>query len=245
MVVRNRLLVRACLLLVALAGAGVPAALAVRDQAPTLTVDRAVVSAHWKEGWLRPGAAVRFTGKVSVPSTLTAFLRPMGRDVVTARLTHFSVPRAGRFSGELKLPPRALPGSYDLRILSTSVPPRPQPVDVTVKIPAPPEGVIDRALVATSLKGPWLQYVGNTGPAVDGAFKTLWVRFRFLHPPTGKRIQIVWRLRWHVVVGKVYRRYQNTIDTVASSGQPLPKGVWLVVLKVDDRIAKKMNVRLR
>ncbi len=237
---------RASLLLVLLVGAGVPATFAaVRDEAPTLTVDRAVVSAHWNEGWLRPGAAVRFTGKVSVPSTLTAYLRPVGLDVVTARLIHFSVPRAGRFSGELRLPPRALPGSYDLRILSTSPAPRPNPVDVTVEIPAPPEGVIDRALVGTSPKGPWLRYVGNTGPAVGGAHKTLWVRFRFLHPPTGKRIQIVWKLHWHVVVGKVYRRYRNTIDTVASSREPLPKGVWLVVLKVDDRIAKKMNVLLR
>jgi hypothetical protein len=232
--------------LVLLVGLGVPGALAaVRDEAPTLSLDCAVVGAQWKEGWLRPEAAVRFTGNVTAPSTLTAFLRPVGRDIVTARLADFSVAQAGRFSGTLRLPPRALPGPYRLRILSTSSPPRPKPVDCPVEIPAPPEGVIDRALVGTSLKGPWLRYVGNTGPAVRGAHKTLWVRFRFLYPPTGKRIQIVWKLRWHIVVGKVYRRYQNTLDTVASSGAPLPKGVWLVVLTIDGRIAKKMDVRLQ
>ena len=117
-------------------------------------------------------------------------------------------------------------------------------VETVVKVPAPPEGVIDRALVGTTRSGPWLQYVGNTGPAVSGRHTTLWVRFRFLYPPQGRRVELVWKLRWNTVIGKVDRRYANTIDTYASSTQPLPKGVWLVVLKIDGRVAKRMNVRL-
>lgn len=227
-----------------LAGAVVPTAIAgVRDEAPTLTVDTAVVKASWKEGWLRPGATLRFTGTVSEPSTLTAVLRPVDRDVVTARLPEFEA-LSGSFGQTMSLPARPLPGPYRLRVASLNPPPRPQPVDLVVTIPAPREGVIDRALVGTSRNGPWLQYVGNTGPSVTGSHKILWVRFRFLYPPSGHRVELVWRLRWHKVIGKVYKRYKNTIDTYAKSGQPLAKGVWLVVLKIDGRVAKRMDVRL-
>jgi hypothetical protein len=223
-----------------------PAAFAaIRADAPTLSVDNATVNASWREGWLRPGAAVRFTGTVGQASTLTATLRPVDRPgVVTARLGDFAV-AAGAFSKTMPLPARPLPGAYRLRIASVGVGPRPAPVDVTVRIPAPPEGVIDRALVGTSLNGPWLRYVGNTGPAVQGAHRVLWVRFRFLSPPSGKRIELVWKLDWRRVVGRVHRRYANTIDTYARSANPLPKGVWLVTLKIDGRTAKRMSVRLR
>jgi hypothetical protein len=71
------------------------------------------------------------------------------------------------------------------------------------------------------------------------------VRFRFLYPPNGRKVELVWKLRWHVLVGKIDRRYANTIDTFAGSSAALPKGVWLVVLKIDGRIAKRMSVRLR
>jgi len=220
-----------------------PAVAAVRE-APTLELDTAVVDARWKEGWLRPGAAVRLTGTVSAASSLTAVLRPVSRPGVVTATLDFDVAQPGSFSELMKLPARALPGRYRLRIVSTSAPPRPAPVERIVAIPAPPEGVIDRALVGTTRSGPWLRYIGATGPAVSGPHKTLWVRFRFLYPPSGRRVELVWKLRWHVVVGKVDRRYANTIDTFASSSEALPKGVWLVVLKIDGRIAKRMTVRL-
>jgi hypothetical protein len=225
------------------AAAVVPAALAGGSQEPpTLTVGGPVVNAKWREGWLLPSPTVRFTGTVSQPTTLTAVLRPVDRGGVTARLPAFAA--AGTFSETMPLPARPLPGLYRLHVASLDPPPRPQPVDLDVRIPAPPEGVIDRALVGTSRTGPWLVYVGNTGPSVKGIHKILWARFRFLSPPSGSRVELVWKLRWHVVLGKIYKRYRNTIDTYAKSGQPLPKGVWLVVLKINGRIAKRMDVRL-
>jgi hypothetical protein len=246
MVVNRRWPVRAGLAFALFGGVALPTAFAaVRADAPTLTVETAVVTAKWKEGWLRPGASVRFEGTVGQPSTLTATLRPVGRaGVVTARMPDFEV-QAGAFSKVMRLPARPLPGPYRLRITSTSPAPRPAPVEVMVRIAAPPEGVIDRALVGTTRNGPWLQYVGNTGPAVRGSHKALWVRFRFLSPPSGQRVEIVWKLNWRRVVGRVYRRYRNTIDTYARSNAPLAKGTWLVVLRIDGRVAKRMSVRLR
>lgn len=245
MTVARRPPVRAGLLLaLLLLGVAVPS-VGAGAEAPTLTLGSTLVTANWKEGWLRPGAAVRFTGRADQGTPLSAILRPVARPgVVTARLD-FDVGQAGTFSKAIRLPPRALPGRYRLRILSTSPPPRPTPVEAVVRIPAPPEGVIDRALVGTTRNGPWLQYVGNTGPAVSGPRTELWVRFRFLHPPQGRRVELVWKLKWRTVIGKVHRRYANTIDTYARSNAALPKGVWLVVLKIDGRIAKQMNVRLR
>jgi hypothetical protein len=245
MVVNRRWPARAALAFVLFGGVALPTAFAaVRADAPTLTVETAVVNARWKEGWLRPGASIRFEGSVGQASTLTASLRPVGREgVVTARLPDFEV-EAGTFSKVMRLPARPLPGPYRLRVASTSSP-RPAPVDVIVRIPAPPEGVIDRALVGTSRNGPWLRYIGNTGPAVQGSHRVLWVRFRFLYPPSGRRIELVWTLQFRKVVGRVFRRFSNTIDTYARSDRALPKGTWLVVLKIDGRVAKRMSVRLR
>jgi hypothetical protein len=61
---------------------------------------------------------------------------------------------------------------------------------------------------------------------VSGAHNILWTRFRFLYPPSGRRIELVRKLRCHIVVGKVYARYANTIVTFVKtrSGEPLPKG---------------------
>jgi hypothetical protein len=228
----------------ALAAATPTASAGPRVDAPTLAVHKAAVSASWNEGWLRAGAAVRFSGSVSKPSVLTAFLRPIGRGGVTARLPEFEA-GPGAFHETLTLPPRALPGRYRLRVLSKDSPSTLKPVDVIVRVPAPPEGVVARALVGPTRQGPWLRYVGTTGPALSGQHTVVWVRFRFLYPPTGRHVQLVWKLRWHTLVGKVYRRYENTLDTYARSSDPLPKGTWLVVLKINGRVAKRMDVKLR
>jgi hypothetical protein len=139
MVVNRRWPARIGLVFVLLGGLALPTAFAaVRADAPTLVVDNAVVNASWREGWLRPGASVRFTGNVGQASTLTATLRPVDRPgTVTARLPDFDV-AAGAFSKIMPLPARPLPGSYRLRVASTSPPPRPAPVEVIVRIPAPP-----------------------------------------------------------------------------------------------------------
>ena len=243
MAIRPGVPVGAGVVLALLLGAASQSVGAVGGPAP-LTIGATAVTATWKEGWLRPGASVRFSGRAE-PGPLSASLRPVSRPgVVTARLD-FTPTQAGTYAKTLKLPPRALPGRYELRLVSTRPAPRPAPAEAIVRVPAPPEGVIDRALVGPTKSGPWSQYVGDTGPALSGQHKELWVRFRFLYPPEGKKVELVWKLAWRKVLGKVDRRYANTIDTYARSGSVLPKGVWLVVLTIDGRVAKRMSVRLR
>ncbi len=229
--------------LLLIAGLSSVASAARRDQA--LTIGAAVANAHWKEGWLLPGATVRFTGNVQAASNLTAALRPEGRaGVVTARAS-FAVAAAGPFTEQIHLPPRPLPGVYSLRIGGTSGGAPLETVEVKVTIPAPPEGVLDEAEVGTSPNGPWQVYANGSAPVIAGPHTQIWMRFRFLYPPTGQRVELVWKMRWHTVVGKVYKLVKDTLNTSVSSGTPLPSGHWVAVLKFNGRVAKKMDVVLR
>jgi hypothetical protein len=209
-----------------------------------LQVTSASTVATWREGWLRPGAAVHFSGTVAGPAALTATLRPLGRPGIVTAHEAFAVAQAGPFNGSLKLPPRALPGRYSLRVGGTSGPTSLSPVQVVATIPAPPEGVLDRVQVGTSPTGPWLTYRAGSPPRVHGTHQGIWMKYRFLYPPSGKDVQIVWKLHWHTIVGKVYKRYKNILETTVSSGSPLPSGHWSTVLKIDGRVAKKMDVVL-
>jgi hypothetical protein len=215
-----------------------------RDAA-ALTVTGADANARWNQGWLRPGATIRFTGGVTAPASLTATLRPLDRPGVVTAHAEFDVTRAGPFTKAIHLPPRPLPGTYSLRVGGTSGGSPLQTVEVRVAIPAPPEGVLDQAQVGTTQQGPWLLYKSDTPPVVSGSHKTLWMRFRFLYPPTGKQIELVWRLHWHRLVGKVYKLYKDTLTTSVTSATPLPSGHWSAALVIDGRIAKKMDVVVR
>lgn len=213
--------------------------------AAQLRITSAEANVHWRQGWLKPGATVVFAGSVTAPASLTVALRPLDRPgTVTAR-GEFETTRAGAFTKRLRLPPRPLPGTYSLRVGGTSGESKLATAEVRVTIPAPAEGVLDRAEVGTTPHGPWLLYLSGSPPTVRGSHKTLWMRFRFLYPPTGKDIELVWKLHWHKVVGKVYKLYKDTLTTSVSSAVPLPSGHWSAVLKVDGRVAKKMDVIVR
>jgi hypothetical protein len=214
-------------------------------EAAHLTLTGADANTHWNQGYLRPGAAIRFTGSVTAPASLTATLRPLDRPGVVTAHEELQVTRAGPFTKSIQLPPRALPGTYSLRVGGTSGGSKLKTVEVKVAIPAPPEGVLDQAQVGTTPNGPWLLYESGTPPVLSGPHKTLWMRFRFLYPPTGKQVELVWRLHWRRLVGKVYKLYKDTLTTSVSSSTPLPSGHWSAALVIDGRIAKKMDVIVR
>ncbi len=220
---------------------GVPAADAA-NRGAELTLTGTTVHAQWKQGWLQPGAGIQLHGTVAAPSTIAAALRPLGRPGIVTAHTVFQLSKSGAFAVRMNLPPRPLPGRYSLRITGTSGSGSLAPVATTVVIPAPPEGVLDRVQVSTTRNGPWLTYRNGKPPVFRGGHTQIWMKFRFLSPPTGQQVLFVWKLRWHRLVGKVYKRYKNTLLTSVSSSTPLPTGHWLATLKFDDRIAKAMDV---
>jgi hypothetical protein len=244
MVIDHRVFARIAVPVAFLMAVGVPAAGAAgRDSG--LTLHDAAVHAQWKQGWLQPGAGIRLAGTVTAPSTIAAALRPLGRAGVVTAHSVFKLTKSGPFAVQMHLPPRPLPGRYSLRITGTSGSTSLAPVATTVTIPAPPEGVLDRVQVSTTKDGPWLTYGNGTPPVVKGSHTQLWMKFRFLYPPTGQKVQFVWKLRWHRLVGKIYKRYKNTLLTSVTSATPLPSGHWLAVLKFDGRVAKAMDVVVR
>jgi hypothetical protein len=244
MVVKRRAFGRVGVLMAVLLTVGLPAAGAA-GHGTELTLTGATVHVQWKQGWLKPGAGVRLDGTVAAPATIAAALRPLDRPgIVTARSV-FELTKPGPFAVQMHLPPRPLPGRYSLRITGTDGTTSLAPVKTTITIPAPPEGVLDRVEVGTTPNGPWLSYGNGAPPVVRGSHTELWMKFRFLYPPTGQKVLFVWKLRWHTLVGKVYKRYKNTLLTSVSSAMPLPTGHWLAILRFDGRIAKAMDVVVR
>jgi hypothetical protein len=214
-----------------------------RQAARALTLDKASATAVWKEGYLRPGAAIRFSGTVAGPSHVTAILRPKtGPKRVTAKI-EFDVDAAGRFSQKIALPPRPLPGRYSLRLVGTSAGSKLPAAQTTVEIPTPPEGVVARSEVSLRKGGRQVPRQGQV-PMVKGTPTTIWVRYRFLYPPKGRNIKVTWNLHWHHKLGVIDKKYGKTIDTFVKSGAPLPAGVWNVILTVDGRIAKQTSVHV-
>ena len=214
-----------------------------RAAAPALTLDKASVTAVWKEGYLRPGAAIRFSGTAAGPSHIKAILRPKtGPKRVTAAI-EFDVAAAGSFKEKIELTPRPIPGAYTLRLVGTSAGSKLPAAQANVSIPTPPEGVVARSEVSLAKGGKQVPRQGQV-PVVKGTPTTIWVRYRFLYPPKGRNIKVTWNLHWRHKLGVVDKKYGKTIDTFVKSGAPLPAGVWNVVLTVDGRIAKQTSVHV-
>ena len=192
------------------------------DTAPIVSGLKAVVSAKWSEGWLVPGAGIKVTGQAP-----------------------YTIARAGRFALTLPLSARPLPGPYRLSVVNAADPLLGKLDEVTVTIPSPPEGVLDYALVGPTQNGPWSRYERNQSPVLRGKRSIVWMRFIFLSPPKGTHITLWWKLRYKWTFKPVDRRFQKTIDThMTNSEGPLPTGRWTVQLRVDNRVAKQMVVRI-
>jgi hypothetical protein len=202
----------------------------------TLTLEDAVVNASWHESWLRGN--VTFRGTVSGQSELSAFLRRVEPkpSVVASRVTFSASP--GVYSSALKLPNRALPGTYLVRVSGTSGGETLAPVEKTVVLEAPEEGVVDRSWVSRTRGGPAVR-------RVKGPVRQLFATFHFAIPPSEVRsVRLLWRTPQFNFVGEVRKRYSATVTTFLKSGAPLPKGTWYCLLTVNEIVTKRVAVRV-
>ena len=200
--------------------------------AVAVTLSSVNVDASWKESWLT--ATLTFSGTVDAPASLTAFVKPADRPGNVAAKTTVSVPAAGAFTGQLRLPPRLLPGLYRLRVDPGDGP----PVDADFEVPAPPEGVVDKAGVSTAKGGRLVDRLQGTTPII-------WARFHFVVPPQTKVVEISWYTPSFKFIGKVKKQYKPTVETFLrnTTGQ-LQRGVWYAIAKVNGVVVKRTRLRI-
>lgn len=202
----------------------------------TLTLDDATVNASWEESWLTGN--VTFSGTVSGQSELSAFLRrlePQPR-IVAARVALSAAP--GAYTGTLKFPNRALPGTYLVHVSGVSGGETLTPVEKTVTLAAPEEGIVDRSWVSKTMGGPAVR-------RVKGPVRQLFATFQFAVPPAEVRsVRLLWRTPQFNFVGEVRKRYSTTVTTFLKSGAPLPKGTWYCILTVNEIVTKRVAVRI-
>lgn len=117
-----------------------------RAQAEVLTVADAAVRVAWRES--RANGSVVVSGSVSAPSELAVTLAREGATGRVVARTSVSAPAAGPFTATAKLPLTLVPGTYVLHVGGTSAGLEIQPADRRLVVPAPLEGVVDRAWIS-------------------------------------------------------------------------------------------------
>jgi hypothetical protein len=201
---------------------------------PLVTIKSATISAKWKESWLT--GSVRFSGAVSGSADLRASLRPKAGGSVAAAV---DIPglQPGPYGGTLTLPNRLLPKVYRLTISGTGADGPIKPVSRDVTLPAPPEGVVDRAWASKTKNGPPI----NTIP---GSPSEVWAHFHFVVPPKSRKVRNRWyspNFRWYGE--KKNKPWAPTIHTRLAAAK-LDKGVWFAYMFSENRVVKRWRVRL-
>jgi hypothetical protein len=202
---------------------------------PALVLDATSVSASWRESWLT--GSVRFSGTVGAAAQLNASLRPAGRPGPQAAKVQLSAGADGRFSGQLKLPARLRPGSYLIRVWGTSGTATLTPVEREVTVPAPREGVVDRAYASATK-------TGAATVSVSGPRRELWAHFHFVVRPRSGRVTASWYTPSFTWVGTVTRTYRADFETFVRAPTGLQRGRWWCVLKSSGRVVKRVRVRI-
>jgi hypothetical protein len=148
-----------------------------------ITINSATVTAKWRESFLiKGGRKVTFSFTTTEPGTLEASVRSVATGRLITEGKVFSV-GAGTFTRSIEIGARPVPGLYRLRLKTTPTGPG---ADKNVEIPAPPEGVVDRAYFSRT----------QTGPRVTvfrGRTSTIVVHFHFVARPQARKVKFIWK----------------------------------------------------
>ena len=198
------------------------------------TVQTVRFAGPWRESVFRGGISV--TGRAGSATRLQLVLTP--RSGRGQRPVTMTIPvHAGRFQATARTPQALLPGSYALRVLDLSS--SAELVRRTLRLAAPPEGVVTRAFISAMRTGP-------PATALPGRRTALWAHFVFaVQPKPGMRLQVTWypppgagRPR------SVGKPNAPTVVSVVSSGAGLASGVWRAALTAGRKTVKQVSVRI-
>jgi hypothetical protein len=201
---------------------------------PVVSLKSATLSSKWKESWLT--GSIRFSGTVSAAADLRVSLRPKTGGSVAAAVDLPGL-QPGSYGGTLTLPNRLLPKVYRLTVSGTSANGPIAPVHRDVTLPAPPEGIVDRA---------WASRTKNGKPVttIPGNPTEVWAHFHFVVPPKSRRVRNRWyspNFRWW---GEKKNKPWTPIVHTRLAAAKLDKGVWFAYMFSENRVVKRWRVRL-
>ena len=195
----------------------------------------AAVRLAWRES--RANGSVVVSRSVSAPAELTVTLAREGAPGKVVARTSVSAQAAGPFTATAKLPATVVPGTYALHVGGTSAGLEIHPVDRHLVVPAPPDGVVDRAWIS-------MRPGGRPAGTLSGPQKELWADFHFVARPASASVAVSWIAPSGKVIGTFPKPYSETVESSLGSAIPLESGVWQAVLKAKGKIVKA-TVRIR
>ena len=204
-----------------------------------MTITATSVTAKWRESFLK--GKVDFSGTESAAGEIQASLTNLAtrRVLMNRRITVGT----GSFTGSLPLTARPIPGTYRLRLKEF---PTGAAADRNVTIPAPPEGVVDRAYTSRTQRGAPAKVIRNA--------RTIYAHFHFIAAPRKRTLTFNWRKPGNPQVrftGYAKKPYKTSISTFvcvkAKSGGsclnvPLRKGKWYCIVYAGGRVVKRQAV---
>jgi len=228
-------------LVVGLLGVGLLAAGAAATQ-QAVTINGAAVTAKWHESFLVKGKRkVTFSFTTTEATTYEASVRGVAKGNLVA-VKRFSV-GAGTFTRSIEIAPRSVPGKYNLRLKQM---PTGAGADRPVVIPAPPEGVVDRAYFSRT-------QTGQRVTVFRGITSTIVVHFHFVARPQARKVSFIWKKPGNPKVrftGRATKPYKENVSSFVCAkyvghrcgGGQLRKGKWYAILKAAGRVTKRQLV---
>lgn len=215
-------------------------ALASQRTVSAVSITGASVTAKWHESYVK--GEVAFSGTTSAAGQLEVSLRNVasGRLIGVKRISVGS----GSFTNSIPLSARPVPGTYRLRLKEF---PTGAAADRNVKVPAPPEGVVDYAYTSTTKNGPPLKVIRDA--------KKIYGHFHFVARPQTNVLTFNWRkpgnpkVRFTGYAKKPYKA--NVVITFVCVkkleggpclDQDLRKGKWYCIVYALGKVVKRQLV---
>jgi hypothetical protein len=219
--------------------AAVSARFAATGDAAVVPLD--IADAAFAVSWTQGVGSGRLTveGKIGKASDLAVQLRQAnGKPFATGQ---FSVP-AGAFDVALKLEPglvagELLPGGYVVSVAGSSGDLTIPPEVKAVTLPAPADGVVQRAFASASANG---------SPKASLHGSQAFAHFVFAAAPTSKRsLSIAWYEPNGKLLGVAKKAAGLTITSSISSESNLPPGTWRADLRLGNKVVETLLVPVR
>jgi hypothetical protein len=147
---------------------------------------------------------------------------------------------AGTLASTLTLAPSTVPGRYRIEVSGTVDGAAIAPLRVPLVIPAPVEGVVDKVLVSTTVRGADLATVPNAAPQ-------FFVTFRFAALPKRPRLTLVVRYpngRTAIARNRYKAARIVPVRQRKPPGGDHETGTWRFTLKSGDRVIAKARVEV-